>query len=150
MRNLVVAVALTQLWIATPLGAAGPPPILTEHMTCADPSTSVMTLEPDGTATIVVFRGFDPRTARSVTNRKYLTAGDMQEVLALLRSSGFDRLPDGPEDRTGPDTCLFTLDIRLDSQQATLRYHGTPEPLTPAKALARKIHAILDRHEWKE
>ena len=150
MQSLGLLVTLALLWTATALAAAGSPPVLAERMTCPDPSTSVMTLEADGAAEIVAFRGFDPRTARSFMNRKHLPAADMQELLAILRNSGFDRLPDGPEDRPGPDTCLITLEIQLDGRQATLRYQGTPEPVTPAKALAKKIHAILDRHEWKE
>jgi hypothetical protein len=138
-------------FLGTPVwGATAQRPVLEEFMRCPDLSSTMMSLAPDGQATLVVLRGDELRTMRSFTNRKRLTAADMQDLLALLRGSGFARLPEAPDATPGPDTCLIHLEIRLDGREATLRYQSEPEPVTPAKALARKIHAILDRHAWRE
>jgi hypothetical protein len=124
-------------------------------MRCPEPpSDSVLTLEPDGAAKITVIRGMNLRNARTLTNYKQLTSAEMEELTTLLRSSGFDRMPEAPRSAAPPSLskhpCLITLEIHLDGRVARLRYDSDPDTSSPAKALAGKINAILNRHEWKE
>jgi hypothetical protein len=128
---------------------------ISEYMRCPEPpSDSVLTLEPNGAAKITVMRGMDRRTARILINYKQLTSADMGDLTALLRSSEFDRILEPPRSATPPSLakhpCLITLEIHLDGKVAHLRYDSDPDTSSPAKALARKIGDILNRHEWKE
>jgi hypothetical protein len=142
------------------LAGEGPPSsaglTINQFMRCPEPpSDSVLTLEPSGAAKIIVLRGMDKRTVRTLTNYKQLTGADMDELTALLRASKFERMPEASHDAAprpslAKHPCRITLEIHLDGKQARLRYDSDPESTTPAKALAMKIDAILDRYEWSE
>ncbi len=146
----------------TPFALAGDAPrssqdlTLSEFMRCPEPpSDSILTLEPTGAAKIVVLRGMDPKRARTLTNYKQLTRAEMDELAALLRAEKFDRIPEVPPDPARPPSlshhsCLITIEIQLDGKTARLRYDSDPDTASPAKALGRKIGAILQRHEWRE
>ena len=127
---------------------------ISEFMRCPEPPhDSVLTLEPSGAAQITVIRGMDPRSARTLINYKRLTSADMGVLTSLLRDAGFDRMPDTPPNSRpslSKHSCLITLEIHLDGKAARLRYDSDPDTSSPAKALASKLHAILDRYEWKE
>jgi len=160
-RPLAAALLLVSVG-STPPALAGDAPqssqglTITEFMRCPEPpSDSVLTLEPSGAAQIVVLRGMDPKRARSLTNYKRLTTAEMNELVALLRAEGFDRIPETPPDPARRPSlsrhpCLITVEIQLDGKAARLRYDSDPDTTSPAKTLGGKINAILQRHEWKE
>jgi hypothetical protein len=126
---------------------------ISEFMRCPEPPhDSVLTLEPSGAAQITVIRGMDPRSARTLINYKRLTSVDMGVLSSLLRDAGFDRMPDTPPNSRlslSKHSCLITLEIHLDGKAARLRYDSDPDTSSPAKTLASKLHAILDRHDWQ-
>jgi hypothetical protein len=155
LAGLALVLAAVSAPNAAASGQAGAVLSISEHFSCPETfQRGALIVEPTGAATLYVTIGLDPRRRRSSTHRKQLSPQEAEELTAVVRGSGYASIPETSFDASGErrheDACRRSIEITLDGKTKRIAYdRGTDNP-SALDALLKGIHAILDRHEWKE
>lgn len=114
-----------------------------------------MTIEPDGSAELLVLTGMNPRSRRATRRTMRLSDKDRGDLARLIQGSGYESLPKDATPRASgkrrwTDSCWRTLTITVGGKAREVRYDDGYDPPEKLTALEKGIDAILDRHSWEE
>lgn len=128
---------------------------IVEYSRCSlPPSNMVMTLEPDGGATLSVLGGFEPGEGSSTRQTKQFTQLEMRKLAKIVRRSKIDSIPNKAYDPLKPPTktdgCDQSIEIRLDGKTKKIEYNTGYDLPPKLEKFLKNLHVILDRRDWAE